>query len=260
MDQGTYTPQPPQFQPQSQQPQNQPERTDRFGKLLLVIAVTALVTAVIVGTAVYWLLKSSNETTINNLEQQVSNLQSELQNEKQSQELMEAEPPEQQVKAIKSKTFPLPEVQTKVTLPGGYELEKSDETNRRGSFVSYDLEKIDQQTPYITELQFFSENSISDFMEKCADSTCFFGDYPDLARYNGQKTAFLQKRNYGKYELDEINGRNWFVSSHDCTGDTCVIREYTTFLEDTKLDVWIMMASDVEEHVADNIFTKFKIE
>lgn len=155
--------------------------------------------------------------------------------------------------------FSIPEVGIKIIFPEEYTITKNSERNRRGSFVSYDF-SYKAPLPMFQEVQFFSEKSIQQFTENCgADTPCFFGDYPDLERYNSQKNAFKNETDYKKYELKKFGDRNYFVSNFKCDGDSCVIREYTTFIDDTKVDIWVTMADDTQAKVADSLFEKFKI-
>lgn len=178
--------------------------------------------------------------------------------------------------------FTIPEAQTKIAIPNGYTITKNNEENRRGSFISFDFYQEDS-LPLFQEIQFFSDSSIKKFNENCKkDSPCFFGDYPDLTRYNGQKEAFKNKENYLNYELKKFNNRYYFISNINCTGDSCVIREYTTFLDAmqihskqmpdgnqigefitvtaaNKVDIWIIMEDDSQANQADHLFEKFEI-
>ena len=155
--------------------------------------------------------------------------------------------------------FLIPEVGIEIVFPREYTISKSTETNRRGSFVSYDF-GYKSPLPAFQEIQFFSEASVKQFTDNCdVDSPCFFGDYPDLERYNNQKTAFDTSTDYGKYEFTKFGDRDYFVSNFKCTGDSCVIREYTTFIDDTKIDIWIIMADDTQVDAADSLFKEFEI-
>ncbi len=167
-----------------------------------------------------------------------------------------------QIDEITEKTedgFLITEAEIKIVLPEEYIITKNTEKNRRGSFVSYDF-SFKTQLPLFQEIQFFSEESIKQFTSNCGgDSPCFFGDYPNLTRYNGQKNAFNKGETYEKYELKKFGDRNYFVSNFKCTGDSCVIREYTTFINDTKIDIWITMADETQVNAADNLFEEFEI-
>jgi hypothetical protein len=162
-------------------------------------------------------------------------------------------PPE----ALLTKT--LPELELQIRVPVGYDVIKNNEPNRRGSFVSFDFVRTgESETPYLYEIQFFSEASIRDFTMNCQEP-CFFGDYPDLERYRGQKAAFETSSNYQHYRLGRFGDRHYFVSHHSCVGDRCVIREYTTFLGDTKVDVWVLMDDVSQLLQSDILFSAFEI-
>jgi hypothetical protein len=154
--------------------------------------------------------------------------------------------------------FSIPEIGIKIVFPNKYTITKNREENRRGSFVSYDFNY--QKSPSFQEIQFFTKESIKQFAANCeVNTTCFFGDYPDLTRYNGQKNAFKTGKAYKEYELKKFNNRNYFVSNFKCIGARCVIREYTTFIGNTKIDMWITMADNTQINTADNLFEKFEI-
>lgn len=147
-----------------------------------------------------------------------------------------------------------------ITYPDTYTIEKSSEAHRRGSYMSYDFYKKTGNGIFLQEIQFFSATSISEFAKKCEiDGMCFEGDYPTLERYNAQKEAFAQQQSYEKYVLKTFGNRSYFVSNTPCIGDSCIVREYTTFIEDTKIDIRIMMRDDSQIEEADAIFENIHI-
>jgi hypothetical protein len=160
----------------------------------------------------------------------------------------------------------IPEPPVGLQVPAGYEVVMNSEEGRRGSFVSYDL-LGPSELPHFYEIQFFSEDSIRRFTESCdASAPCFFGDYPDLTRYQAQKAEFEQlTRNrsdsprLGNQFSFRLGDRYYLVSNHACEGDTCVVREYTTFLGETKVDVWILMANSGQSLQSDILFSEFRI-
>jgi len=154
----------------------------------------------------------------------------------------------------------LPKASIEVCFPRDYSISTNTEANRRGSFVSYGLRLGEYQTPCLSELQFFSEESIYEFTKDCDESTpCFFGDYPDLDRYYGQRDALMRLESYQDFELHRFNDRYFLVANRPCYGDTCVTREYTTFLGDVKLDVWITMHDESQIEQSDRLFTQLII-
>jgi len=159
-------------------------------------------------------------------------------------------------------TFVIPEVSLEISFPKNYSIGKNGELNRRGSFVSYDFSipgKHKWVAPSLNEIQFFSRESIEAFTADCETTICFFGDYPDLKRYDGQKEAFLGLEDYEDYKLRQFNDRYYFISSRDCHGDSCVIREYTTFIDNDKIDIWITMEDESQNEKSDELFSQLQI-
>jgi hypothetical protein len=155
----------------------------------------------------------------------------------------------------------VPEVAIQVCLPGGYSASKSGEKNRRGSLVSYDLERAGgTETPVLAELQFFTEASIERFTRDCgSESPCFFGDYPDLERHRGQKEALEAQEPWGEYEWVRLNERAFLVRNLPCYGDRCLIREYSTFVRQVKLDVWVVMDDVSQVQESDRLLAEVRV-
>jgi hypothetical protein len=153
------------------------------------------------------------------------------------------------------------EVPVKVCLPRGSSVSRSVEQNRRGSLVSYRLTPPEgSETPYLTELQFFTEASIEGFAKYCEEhSPCFFGDYPDLARYYGQKRALEQSETLDGYELRRLNDRAFLVSNQPCYGENCVIREYTALVRDIKVDLWVVLGDESQVELSDQLVDSLAI-
>ncbi len=155
------------------------------------------------------------------------------------------------------RTLAIPEASMAIRLPAGSMLVKNSELFRRGSFASYDFAQPTMgDYPYLAEIQFFSHESIREFSDRCsgAEYPCFFGDYPDVERYDGQQEALSLAQDYQDSESTQFNGRSFLVSNHNCEGVPCVVREYTTFIRDTKVDTWVMMADESQEQQADALF------
>jgi hypothetical protein len=158
-------------------------------------------------------------------------------------------------------TFRITEVPLIVTVPESYALRKNSEYRRRGSFVSYDFRLSGEFSyPYLQEIQLFSEESIREFTENCT-GFCFEGDFPDLERYHEQREALAAGQSYGEATLMTFDERSYLVSNHQCSGDACVIREYTTFVAgEIKVDFWVMMADASQTEQADEQFASLEIE
>jgi hypothetical protein len=176
-------------------------------------------------------------------------------------------------------SYPNSFISLTVYFPGNYALVKGDEENRRGSFSYYNFEPFgdfipandpyfSSQPPYFYEIQFFDEESIDNFLKNCATTDlggmpCFEGDYPDLDRYHTQKEAFENMRSYDSYDLKRFGNRYYLTSTIGCGGGYCNIREYTTFIDKIKIDIWILLdPSDVESQteLSDKLFKSFYIE
>jgi hypothetical protein len=159
-----------------------------------------------------------------------------------------------------SMAFFIPEVSATAVVPSEYILARSGEAHRRGSFVSYDFIPGAGETPRFAEIQFFSAESIRAFAVPCAATICFEGDYPTPERYEGEKAALSQHVDYGPFRLAAFGDREWLVTNHPCAGDSCAIREYTTFLGDTKVDVWVLMQDDAQADASDALFASFRLQ
>lgn len=180
------------------------------------------------------------------------------------------------VSKVTTKPFEIPEIPATIYVPYNYTLVKNDELDRRGAFVSYNFSQtvivspsqnsyFPAEPPYFFEIQFFSQESISQFLARCSiQPQCFEGDYPNLARYIGQKEA-LEKRNdyhepFQNYSLQKFGGAYYLVSTMRCVGAVCAFRGYTTFLKDVKVDIWIMMIDASQAGLSDELFSSFEIK
>jgi hypothetical protein len=157
--------------------------------------------------------------------------------------------------------FDLPGVGATIVLPAGYGVVTNNEYNRRGSLVSFDFTPYGGPSPRFAEIQFFSEASIRTFHERCAGSGgfCFEGDYPDVDRYHAQKAATAGCTGLAPYEATQFGGRCYLVADHRCTGDACVLREYTTFLDETMVSVLIVMQDPSQVSASDELFASFDL-
>lgn len=141
------------------------------------------------------------------------------------------------------------------TVPCSYDVEQRTEKNRRGSFASYDfVPRSDYTLPGLSEIQFFTEKSIRDWNDSCGDGLCFDGHYSTLQDYRDEKKAWLDISDWKVQHMFVFNDRNFLVANHPCHGDICVIREYTTFIGDMQVDVWVLMNDLDEQEAADALF------
>lgn len=158
--------------------------------------------------------------------------------------------------------FDLPGVEATLVLPEGYGVFTNNEFNRRGSLVSFDLAAAHRTTPYLGEIQFFTERSLRNFQERCdagGGEFCFEGDYPDLERYQAHKAAIAQCVAAAPYEAKRFDGLCYFVRNHRCTGDTCVLREYATFLDERMVSVIFVLQDAWLANASDQLFASFDL-
>ncbi len=228
-------------------------------KLYIALGVALVVVVVAAFVGLYMWQQSTYTAQLNEINLQKATLEKDMVLLKEQLIKEEQRTIREAVTSSSTKGFSLLDTAVAIEAPVEYSFTKSNESNRRGSFVSYNVQPKELKSPQLQEVQFFSENSIKMFKEKCSNEPCFTGDVPDLIRYSEQKKAFLSGKDYQQFLLKNFNERSWFVTTIPCAGDSCSIREYTTFLGDIKTDVWIMMASSTEESAADILFGQIKI-
>lgn len=146
------------------------------------------------------------------------------------------------------------------SLPEEYSITKSSETNRLGSFESYEL-FAKASLPTFYEIRFSDEESIKTFLASCEkiDPRCIDWGTSSLEKYNGQKKALLENTEYEGYEKMILGNYTYFIKSTPCEGDSCILREYSTFIGDIKVDVIITMENKTQESNADSLFEQFQI-
>jgi len=171
----------------------------------------------------------------------------------------------------------IPEISTTVILPPGYTLrENLEEPNRRGTFAAYWFDQVTNEDPldasqrvfpYFAEIQLFTDESIRDFEQYCEELAtehpevaCFYGDFPSLERYNSQREAFYAIQDYENFVLRKFEEEYYFVSTHWCEGHMCAVREYTTFIDQIKVDVLILMSDPSKSEKSDELFRNFRLD
>ena len=168
----------------------------------------------------------------------------------------------------------IPSVGISLYFPKDYTLEKSNEPNRRGSFISYnfsfnfDLNCIRCNYPFLQEIQFFSIKSIKEYEKECSETNrdrgsgegfCETGDYPTIKEYKKQKLALQNPERFkAKYQIKKIGTRNYIVSIS--SGTDCIFREYRCFSKDTMVAIWIVMRDPSQVEKADKILSQLMIE
>ena len=86
--------------------------------------------------------------------------------------------------------------------------------------------------------------------------------------YYGQQEAYYHRDDYEDYTIQEFGHQYYFTRTRTCgAGARCAVREYTTFLRDSKVDVKIVVyvLLDLEDRemqapLSDKLFTSFHIE
>jgi hypothetical protein len=168
--------------------------------------------------------------------------------------------PTSQIQLINSPTpssvdYYLPDVALSITIPYPYKPVKSTEVGRRGSFVSYDFVSNLTSLPSLREIQFFSENSIREFTSQiCEIGPCFEGDFPDLQRFFLQKRWFQTGKGNTYGEPIHLGGTIYLATT--LKNRFGVTREYTTFIKDIKIDIWVEL-DDVGHESTGNALISF---
>ncbi len=148
-----------------------------------------------------------------------------------------------------------------VTYPCEYDLVRSNEEGRRGTFASYDFSPSPALSaplsPRLKEIQFFSRASLERFAEDCAENDgapCFFGDWHTTEEYDNLLNAYRSISDFGTKHMLVFRDRNYLVNTIACEGDDCAIREYMFFIGDVMVDVWIEMENLESQEAADSLF------
>lgn len=253
-----------------QDPQTQTQQVEKAPKHNIYIYLLLAATIILFGFVTYLLYQNSIlSSEIKQLQQQISNETDFLiENNDTLKEIIEDT--NDIVSDNNSTNFiTLDNPPLKITYSNDYLVEKSQEKNRRGSYVSYNFNKKEGHSlPSLYEIQFFSEESIKSFTSNCGEENfCFDGDFPTLERYFRQKQAFQSNQDYienlegghtKQFELKNINNRNFFVTYNYSPNGS--IYEYTTFVNDVKIDIWIYTEDESQETLSENLLKSLSIE
>lgn len=149
--------------------------------------------------------------------------------------------------------------------PCHYEVQPTNEVGRRGTFAAYDFmpaANVRLRRPILKEIQFFSSESIAEFEENCDqdESPCFFGAWHTTQEYENLKNAYEQISDFGVKHMLVFRDKNYLVNSMSCESDNCAIREYTFFVDDVMIDLWIEMDSIDQQEAADQLFGMLIVE
>ncbi|MBT4850018.1 hypothetical protein HON36_04155 [Candidatus Parcubacteria bacterium] len=234
------------------------KKHNKGGVMVLLVIITALLVGGIVYTWQQASVSSLN-SKLSEIKNEAGGKISELEKEVEDLE-KEVEVKEKEVEEVDLKAFYIPEANLSIEFPNKYTISKSLEEGRRGSFASYDFLGADSGLPNLMEIQFFSEGSIKICEAKAEENLCFMGDYPTSERYQGQRQAFAGGQDYEKYKLDDYAGTKYFSYTRRVVGDGGYIREYTTFISDTKIDIIVYIGEDNKDLIdsADWLLENFK--
>ncbi len=167
----------------------------------------------------------------------------------------------------------IPEAKISLFIPNYYKLKKiNNEPNRAGSFSSYNFESTEKSTagkPYLTEVRLSSKQSIENFNKECqkqGDNLCFEGNFPTLESYDAEKKAISEKISYKDKQHKLFDSRSYLTKTYQCSGDSCLIKNYTTFVDDIEIDFSIFFwpledkYSDEPNILSDQLFQQLKIQ
>ena len=137
----------------------------------------------------------------------------------------------------------------------------STEQGRRGSVASYSFIPYSESLPALQEIQFFTEQSIRDFNNQvCEIGYCFEGDYPDVERYSLQREWFESGLNPTYGDPVAIGGETYLVTSIPIPHCICQIKEYTTFVNALKVDIWVVVSDLSPDSEGDDLIARIVIE
>jgi len=262
-------------------------------KNIPVIIITAVIVFVLTAAGSYLLFGQSNSEVVIEPTPHADTAGTAPQPQEQPEvtkedEVIETATPEEkpapETPLIVGNHTTLADMGIKLTYPHAYAIKTSAETGRRGSFVSYEFipQGTEEGIVQLAEIQAFSKESISSFIDRCDSfndpTPCFFGDYPDLSRFDGQKNALQYRTNYiekkahmlgdtagqapysATYTYLTINGGP-FLRSPYMGGPHGIGYEYTTFVGDTKIDIWIRPEGNTAEtqKARDELISKINI-
>jgi hypothetical protein len=152
----------------------------------------------------------------------------------------------------------LDDLSISIQLPSPYVPVKSTEEGRRGTFISYDMKPYLRDLPALREVQFFSEESIREYNSHiCAIGPCFEGDFPDLNRYLEQKKWFTLQNGTTYGNPITLGGIIYLATTR--VEHLWKYREYTTFINNIKIDIWVELENIEQEAIADDLVDQVRL-
>lgn len=179
-------------------------------------------------------------------------------------------------------TEEIPEVGIKVSYPDPYNLIQGGMQGLRGAFADYIWSNPwrsmpgneSYNSPDFSQIWFYSRKSIQEFLDECGNPCVTEG--PTVELYDAQKKILTEKNSTTQTEMIDINGENYELLTFNQRnylvrfyrfGDGSMVREYTAFIGDTKIDIWVTLvrdittetADDIDSETADALFNQFSI-
>jgi len=176
--------------------------------------------------------------------------------------------PETTSTTIEGFTFTMPTEYTPLT-------KVPEDTSIVGVYATYEFANPKTlSTPVPDSIYFYSTESIEKGETECKESQKLQEEgfwpcthLPNVEDYKYQKQVLMEGKDYNKDTiLQNFNGRNYLVSGYKCSGDSCTMRTYSTFIDDTKIEIVVGMwgdeTGDLTKDIAaaDKILAKFSIE
>lgn len=155
--------------------------------------------------------------------------------------------------------FDLPEAGFTVTFPCGFGLIADDHkfSGRHGSYVYYSFSRKDYSavdiSPFFHELHFLTEDSVPEVKPVCP-GLCV--DTRTKAEYRKLKSEW----EVGKSDRQvlTLGGTKYMVNTESWPGEDAYLREYTTFIGDTEIDIWIVSENGRQDAKSDALIEKIQ--
>lgn len=135
-----------------------------------------------------------------------------------------------------------------------------------GKFAAYDFTdpKI-ENFPVLYNISLSSRELTKQANTKCSlkkenpEWPCSFA--PTIKEYDEQKQALINNEDYNDLKLQNLNSRNYLVYNKKCDGDSCLMRTYITYIDNTRIETVIEIWGDIstESEKADSVMSKISI-
>lgn len=238
---------------------NQFDSTPKNNRTLLLVITSAVLTAVITGSGIYW-WANQKQTELNN---EIVSLRIQIDRLKQIPAPTPTLPPTSTSSADKQNVnLDIKELAVRISYPRGCHAQKSDEENRAGSHISYNFNcALGSGSLTLQEISLYTKSSIQKFEQDCRDDTpCFFGYTPSSSDYSIQKDALLASILPVGFELKSINNERFLVKY--IGGPYGGFRMYVTYIGDIRIESRMFLndkqPSEALNKLSDDEFSKFQ--